>query len=135
MGNSQSKLDPETEDQIKLDVMPIVGSMAATIAVGAAVAILSQFLATNYHTSTMTGDTGLHPTEENMAVSGSEISAKNTEASLAKDAVKAKDGDLSAAKTDAIAAGGEATALESGATACRTKAGASDIEVKALKMT
>ena len=36
---------------------------------------------------------------------------------------------------EAKAATGEATAAESGAQAVRTKAGASDIEVKALKIT
>jgi hypothetical protein len=38
-------------------------------------------------------------------------------------------------RTDAAASNGEATAMDGGATAARTKAGAADIETKALKMT
>ena len=42
---------------------------------------------------------------------------------------------IRAAETEAKASTGEATAAEAGAQAVRTKAGASDIEVKALKIT
>jgi hypothetical protein len=45
------------------------------------------------------------------------------------------DGAVKASETEARAATEEATAADSGASALRTKAGASDIEVKALIMT
>jgi hypothetical protein len=63
------------------------------------------------------------------------VGAKKTEGTLKPDSLSLSKGEVAANTTDAVAAAGEATALESGATAVRTKAGAADIETKALKMT
>ena len=128
-------MDKETEKMIKEVVAPIVGGALSVAVVGAAAAILTKLLVTNYHNSNITGDKEMHPTKDEMNASKVETSAKDTDASLAKDEVKAKDGDLSAAKTDAKAANTEAKAMDGGAAAARTKAGAADIETKALKMT
>jgi len=129
------ELDEEMTNMIKQSVAGVVGSTMASAAVGAAMAMLAQFVVTNYKSKNLTGDTGMHPTENDAAMSQVEATGKDTDASLAKDEVKAKDGDLSAAKTDANAMNTEANALEGGAAAARTKAGAADIETKGLKMT
>jgi len=128
-------MDAETEKMIKEAVAPIVGSAMAAAVVGAATAILMKLAVTNIHESDITGEKEMHPTKDEVDMSKVEATAKDTDASLAKDTMAAKDGDLSAAKTDATAMDTEATALDSGATAARTKAGAADIETKAFKMT
>jgi hypothetical protein len=129
------EMDKNMKSGISQAVGPIIASAATAALVAAAGALIASLLVTNYSESTMAGDKGMHPTNDEASMSKVETSGKGTDASLAKDALAAKDGDLSAARTDASVSSGEATAAESGATAARTKAGAADIETKALKMT
>jgi len=128
-------LDQETQDKIKAAVGPLVLSLGTAALFSAAADIIKSLVVTNVKESNLTGDTEMKPTGNDTTINKVETSAKDTDASLAKDEVKAKSGDLSAMNTDAMVTTGEATALESGATAARTKAGAADIETKALKMT
>ena len=131
---SQS-ITPETEKMIQDIVRPVITSVTAAGVVAAAVAVISKLVVTNVEESDLTGDKKMKPTDDDMAVSKVETAASETEGKLSKDGVSAQDGSIKAAETEAKAATGEATAAESGAQALRTKAGASDIEVKALKMT
>jgi hypothetical protein len=127
-------LDVETKGVIKELVAPIVGSVLSAALVGAATAVISKLVVTNFKESGLTGEKGVHPTKDDTAISKTEASAKDNEASLAKDGVKAKDGDLSAAQTDAKAATTDAKALDSGASAAQPKAGALDVKTKGLVM-
>jgi hypothetical protein len=128
------KLEDETKAAILTKVTPMIVSLGVTFGVAAAAAIISKIIGINMKTSTMAGDTGLHPTENNTSISKTEASAKDNEASVAKDGLKAKDGDLSAAQTDAKAATTDAKALDSGASAAQPKAGAAEIKAKGLVM-
>jgi hypothetical protein len=129
------KTDAELKAEIMKDVGPIVASASAAALVAAAGAAIASFIVINYQNSTMAGDQGLHPTNDDMAASKVETAAVETEGKVAQDSVAGVNGEVKASETEARAVTGEATAADSGASALRTKAGASDIEVKALKMT
>ena len=127
------KISPDTEKAIQEVVRPIVMSAGAFALVAAVGAVISKLVVTNIKESGLTGDKEMKPTEDTMTVSKVETAATETEGQLSKDGVAAQDGSVKAAENEAKAATGEAA--ESGATALRTKAGASDIEAKALKIT
>jgi FlaG/FlaF family flagellin (archaellin) len=128
-------MDDKTAEKIKKAVAPVVGSALSFAVVGAATAIIKKLVVTNVEEKDLKGNTTLSPTEDNVTASKVEASGQDTEASGAKDEVKGQDGELSGLATDAAVGDTEATVMEGGATAARTKAGAADIEVKALKMT
>jgi hypothetical protein len=127
-------VNASTKAAVLTKVAPLIGTIGAGLAVAGAAALITKLVGINMKSSTMTGDTGLHPTENNTSISKTEASAKDNEASLAKDGVKAKDGDLSAAQTDAKALTSDAKALDSGASALQPKAGAMDVKTKGLVM-
>jgi hypothetical protein len=127
--------DKELKDSIISAVTPAVTSLMAGLLVAGVASIAESLLVTNYSQSTPTGDTEMHPTENETVLSKSEVAGSETEGKLAQDKVAATEGEVLANETEARALTGEATAADSGASALRTKAGASDIEVKALKMT
>jgi hypothetical protein len=128
------KLDSETKALVLEKVSPLIAGVAVGFAVAAGAALVTKLVGINMKTSTMAGDTGMHPTENETSVSKTETSAKDNEASLAKDGLKVKDGDLSAAQTDAKAMTSDAKAMDSGASAAMPKAGALDIKTKGLVM-
>ncbi|MDR2864417.1 MAG: hypothetical protein LBV68_02275 [Spirochaetaceae bacterium] len=128
-------LDETIKAKLKEATSPLISSVAAELAVAAGVSIIEALVVSNYHDSGLTGDKSVKPTEDEVKLSSAEVAASEKEGKLSHDKISAQDGDISAAATDANAANTEATAADSGATALRTKAGASDIEVKALKMT
>ncbi|MDR2663469.1 MAG: hypothetical protein LBC31_10785 [Treponema sp.] len=128
-------LDSETEEEVKNAVSPQLISIGATYGAALVGGTIAALIAVNYKSRTMAGDDGIHPTNNETSISAVKTAAAETDGALAKDSVEAVDGEIKASETEATAQSGEATALDSGATALRTKAGASDIEVKALKMT
>lgn len=130
-----SSLDPETEECIKKLVTPLITSIGAGAVTGIAAAVISKLIVTNVKESDVSGDKNLKPTEAETTVSKTETAASETEGKLSKDGVSAQQGDIKANETEAKASTAEATAAENGAQAVRTKAGASDIEAKALKIT
>jgi hypothetical protein len=83
----------------------------------------------------MAGDTEVHPTSDETCISTVNTNGEETDGVLSQDSVEGASGEVKASEVEAAADSGEATAMDSGATAVRTKAGASDIETKALKMT
>lgn len=115
-------------------VMPMITTMAMTAVVGEVLKEVAMVTATNQHHSDVTGDHDIHPTKQETELQKNETTASSTDESMAHDDVSAQKGEVDAAETEGKAATGEATAAESGASAVRTKAGASDIETKALKM-
>ncbi|MDR2865196.1 MAG: hypothetical protein LBV68_06290 [Spirochaetaceae bacterium] len=130
-----AELDKETTQIIIGAVAPLIASAVFAVGVATAEAIIEMVAATNYEDKGLTGNTEIHPTSDQVNISSSDVAASDKEGKLSHDTVSAQSGDIAAAATDADAANAEATAADSGATALRTKAGASDIEVKALKMT
>jgi hypothetical protein len=129
-------MDKETQDAIDAVVTPLVESAAAfAVAAAAAVIAANIFAPTNMHTKGIIGDKELHPTVTATNLSESNVAVSSAEGKLSHDEVHAQQGEVKASTLDATAQDGEATALESGASAVRTKAGATDIEMKALKMT
>ena len=128
-------LSPEAKAAIKTAVSSTIGTIGTMVLVAGITEAVKKLTTTNYKKSDLTGDTNLKPTEKETTISKTETAANETEGKLSKDGVSAQDASVKAAETEAKAATGEATAAESGAQALRTKAGASDIEVKALKMT
>jgi hypothetical protein len=129
------ELDDNMKKQIAEEVGPIIGSSMAAGLVAAAGAAIMEMVAINYHSSTMAGDTSIKPTDDDTTISKVETAVTETEGKVAQDKVAATEGEVKASEVEARASSGEATALDSGATAARTKAGAADIETKALKMT
>lgn len=130
-----SSLDSETEEAVKAAVSHQLISIGATYGAALVADAIVALVAINYKGSTMAGDTAIHPTNSETAISKVETAAAETEGRLAQDTLAGANGEVKAGDTEARAVTGEATAADSGATALRTKAGASDIEVKALKMT
>jgi hypothetical protein len=127
-------MDAKTKATIMKKVGPLIGSLAAGFAVAAGAAAITKLVGINMKSSTMTGDTGMHPTDNDTSISKTETSAKDNEASVAKDGLKAKDGDLSAAQTNAKALTTDVKAMDSGASAAQPKAGALDVKTKGLVM-
>jgi hypothetical protein len=127
-------MDAKTEQSIKARIGPVIGTAVGELALGGVGMAILKLLALNIKTSSMAGDTEMHPTKNDTTINKTEASAKDNDASLAKDEVKAKDGDLSAAQTDAKALTTEAKALDSGASAAQPKAGALDVKTKGLVM-
>ena len=113
---------------------PIIASVGVTALVEEVLSEVVKHLATNQHKSDATGDHDIHPTKQETSGQRNDTSASGTDESLAHDDVSSQKGEIDAAETEGKAATGEATASESGASAVRTKAGASDIETKGLKM-
>ena len=128
-------LSADEKKEIKDAVTPIITSATTTIAVGFITDVVKLLTTTNYDQKDLRGNTSLSPTEQDVTVSKAEASGAETEGQLAKDSVSAQEGSVKANETEAKASAGEATAAEAGAQALRTKAGASDIEAKALKIT
>jgi hypothetical protein len=134
MADSTSS-DQGTEAAVKSAVAPLVITASATIAGALIAGGIAMLIGTNYKSSTLTGDTEIHPTSDETAISKAETAAQETEGKLSQDKVAGTNGDVKANETAARASTAEATAADSGASAVRTKAGATDIETKALKMT
>jgi hypothetical protein len=130
-----SSLDAETEDAVKSAVSPQLISVGATYGAAIVGGAIAALIAVNYKSKTMAGDNGVHPTNNETGISTVKTSGVETDGALAQDSVEGASGGVKAGEVEASAQSSEATALDSGATALRTKAGASDIEVKALKMT
>ncbi|MDR1247995.1 MAG: hypothetical protein LBK63_01715 [Treponema sp.] len=130
-----SSLDAKTEEAVKAAVSPQLIGVGATYGAALVGGAIAALIAVNYKSSTMAGDNGVHPTNNETGISTVKTSGVETDGALAVDSVEGASGSVKANETDATALTGEATAMDSGATALRTKAGASDIETKALKMT
>jgi hypothetical protein len=129
------KLDKDTATIIEELTKPIVTSIAVGAAVAFAAALITELVVTNYKNNSLAGDKEVKATEDGAALNKSEVAGKETEGKLKQDKVAGANGDIKANQLEGKLSTGEATAAESGASALRSKAGASDIETKALKMT
>jgi hypothetical protein len=129
------EVDKDTQGAILAATMPLIGSALAAGLVAAAATAILDMIATNDETDTMAGKNEVHPTGNATSISDVDVVGAGTKGKLAGDEVTGVGGEVTASDTEAAASTMEATAADTGATAARTKAGASDIEVKALKIT
>jgi hypothetical protein len=128
------EMDSSTKATVLARVTPMIVSLGVGFAVAAAAAVITKLIGINMETSTMGGEVGLHPTDNDTSFSKTEASLTSNEAALAKDGLNATNSDISANQTDAQAMASDAKALDSGASAAQTKAGAMDIKTKGLVM-
>jgi hypothetical protein len=136
MANEQEKPGKDMAvDMVKEAAKVIAGSLLACVAVGAMKSVVTKLTTIDHEKNSLTGKSELHPTEDSTSLSKVDTDAVKTEGQVSKDSVSGIDGKVQADETNAKAATVDATALEAGAQAVRTKAGASDIELKLLKMT
>jgi hypothetical protein len=130
----QKEVDEKMKKQILANVMPLIASFGTAALVAAAAAIFTKLSAINFKSSSMAGDKQMKPTDDDVSISKSETAGAEAEGKLAQDKVAGANGEVKAAETEARVQTGEVTASDGGVSALRTKAGATDIETKALKM-
>ena len=99
-----------------------------------ATSILMSATVTNYEEKKLTGNKIVTPTNDETSLESRESTGVDNDSSLAKDDVAAQKGEIDAAETEGKAATTEATAADSGASALKTKAGATDIAAKGIKL-
>jgi hypothetical protein len=112
----QPALDAGTEKAIKEAVGPELISMGAIYGVALAAAGISTLIGINYKSSTMAGDSEIHPTKDETTISSVETAATETEGKLVQDKVAAVNGEVKTSETEARALTGEATAAQTHAT-------------------
>ena len=128
-------LSEEDKKEIESATESSLSSVSTAGVVSALSAGVKVLMALNFQDKNISGNKAMTPSEEEVAINKTEVGASETEGKLSKDGLAAQEGTVKASETEAKAATTDATAAEAGAQAVRTKAGASDIEVKALKMT
>jgi len=112
----------------------VVASAAVAAAVSWAFSKVASIAATNRMIRDVSGNRQLSPTDDEANLSEKEANGSASKSTLAHDDFDAQKGHVEASSTEAQAANTTASASDSGAVAARTKAGASDIETKALKL-
>ena len=119
----------------------VIKVAAQTCATVASIAVKSAFVSsslaatvTNYDKKDFTGNKTVSPTNDETSLESRESTGVDNDSSLAKDDVAAQKGEVDAAETEGKAATTEATAADSGASALKTKAGATDIATKGIKL-
>lgn len=128
------KLTQEQKEAGKKIVGTISKELAKGIAIGLAKKVLGNLLATSYVKQSLKGKEERHATGSETTLQKDENQASKTDKSISNDGVTAQKGNLNASNTDANAQQGDAKALDTGASACMTKAGATEIAAKGLKL-
>ena len=130
-----------SEEKDKSKDTLVIKVAAQTCATVASIAVKSAFVSsslaatvTNYDKKDFTGNKTVSPTNDETSLESRESTGVDNDSSLAKDDVAAQKGEVDAAETEGKAATTEATAADSGASALKTKAGATDIATKGIKL-
>ena len=130
-----------SEEKDKSKDTLVIKVAAQTCATVASIAVKSAFVSsslaatvTNYDKKDFTGNKTVSPTNDETSLESRESTGIDNDSSLAKDDVAAQKGEVDAAETEGKAATTEATAADSGASALKTKAGATDIATKGIKL-
>ena len=130
-----------SEEKDKSKDTLVIQVAAQTCATVASIAVKSAFVSsslaatvTNYDKKDFTGNKTVSPTNDETSLESRESTGVDNDSSLAKDDVAAQKGEVDAAETEGKAATTEATAADSGASALKTKAGATDIATKGIKL-
>lgn len=119
-------LNQEQKDSIK--------KVAKGLALGIAAKLIGNLLATSYEKQSIKGKEERHATESETALQKDANQASKTEKNLSDDSVSAQKGNVKASNTDGNLQQADAKGMDSGASACMTKAGATDIAAKGLKL-
>ena len=130
-----------SEEKDKSKDTLVIKVAAQTCATVASIAVKSAFVSsslaatvTNYDKKDFTGNKTVSPTNDETSLESRESTGVDNDSSLAKDDVVAQKGEVDAAETEGKATTTEATAADSGASALKTKAGATDIATKGIKL-
>ena len=116
------------------EAVKVCSQIALSAVSSIATSILMSATVTNYEEKKLTGNKIVTPTNDETSLESRESTGVDNDGSLAKDDVAAQKGEIDAAETEGKAATTEATAADSGASALKTKAGATDIAAKGIKL-
>ena len=116
------------------EAVKVCSQIALSAVSSIATSILMSATVTNYEEKKLTGNKIVTPTNDETSLESRESTGVDNDSSLAKDDVAAQKGEINAAETEGKAATTEATAADSGASALKTKAGATDIAAKGIKL-
>lgn len=116
------------------EAVKVCSQIALSAVSSIATSILMSATVTNYEEKKLTGNKIVTPTNDETSLESRESMGVDNDSSLAKDDVAAQKGEIDAAETEGKAATTEATAADSGASALKTKAGATDIAAKGIKL-
>ncbi len=116
------------------EAVKVCSQIALSAVSSIATSILMSATVTNYEEKKLTGNKIVTPTNDETSLESRESTGVDNDSSLAKDDVAAQKGEIDAAETEGKAATTEATAADSGASALKTKAGATDIAAKGIKL-
>ena len=116
------------------EAVKVCSQIALSAVSSIATSILMSATVTNYEEKKLTGNKIVTPTNDETSLESRESTGVDNDSSLAKDDVAAQKGEIDAAETEDKAATTEATAADSGASALKTKAGATDIAAKGIKL-
>lgn len=116
------------------EAVKVCSQIALSAVSSIATSILMSVTVTNYEEKKLTGNKIVTPTNDETSLESRESTGVDNDSSLAKDDVAAQKGEIDAAETEGKAATTEATAADSGASALKTKAGATDIAAKGIKL-
>lgn len=116
------------------EAVKVCSQIALSAVSSIATSILMSATVTNYEEKKLTGNKIVTPTNDETSLESRESTGVDNDSSLAKDDVAAQKGEIDATETEGKAATTEATAADSGASALKTKAGATDIAAKGIKL-
>lgn len=116
------------------EAVKVCSQIALSAVSSIATSILMSATVTNYEEKKLTGNKIVTPTNDETSLESRESTGVDNDSSLAKDDVAAQKGEIDAAETEGKVATTEATAADSGASALKTKAGATDIAAKGIKL-
>ena len=116
------------------EAVKVCSQIALSAVSSIATSILMSATVTNYEEKKLTGNKIVTPTNDETSLESRESTGVDNDSSLAKDDVAAQKGEIDAAETEGKAATTEAAAADSGASALKTKAGATDIAAKGIKL-
>ena len=116
------------------EAVKVCSQIALSAVSSIATSILMSATVTNYEEKKLTGNKIVTPTNDETSLESRQSTGVDNDSSLAKDDVAAQKGEIDAAETEGKAATTEATAADSGASALKTKAGATDIAAKGIKL-
>ena len=116
------------------EAVKVCSQIALSAVSSIATSILMSATVTNYEEKKLTGNKIVTPTNDETSLESRESTGVDNDSSLAKDDVAAQKGEIDAAETEGKAATTEDTAADSVASALKTKAGATDIAAKGIKL-
>lgn len=126
--------EKHTRKSATSETVKACASISLTAISAVAMGVLQATTITNYENKNVIGNKKVAPTDDKTSLESRESSGVSNDSSLSKDDVSAQKGEVDAAETEGKASTSEATASDCGASALKTKAGATDIATKGIKL-